>query len=80
MSAQTIVIAVGVFCLAYQVYVTSAILRKQHFERSQKAFQIALVWLIPLIGALLIYSFLRADGKAPYKPEKGYTEPSGNGG
>ena len=44
--------------LAFQGYVTFRVLRSQAFEREQKNRQARLVWLVPLLGAAIVFSVL----------------------
>jgi hypothetical protein len=64
----------------YQVWVSVQLVRASHLEPLQKLLQLGLVWLIPAVGAIIVQSMLAVEGKAPYVPEKGYTEPSGSNG
>jgi hypothetical protein len=61
--------------IALQLWVSIYVARSTLYERRQKQLQIALVWLLPVIGAVIVCSMMKAEGRPPYKPEKGYTEP-----
>ncbi|MDR6427325.1 hypothetical protein J2738_003480 [Variovorax paradoxus] len=50
--------------LVYDVYVVTLVLRSDAFGRSQKLAQIALVLLLPVIGAAIVHWFAR-EGVAP---------------
>lgn len=50
-------IAVGL--LAYQLWVTAALVRAEHLSRGQRYGQLAFVWLVPVAGELLCHRFLR---------------------
>jgi hypothetical protein len=62
----------------WQTAVSLALVRVSHLEPRQKVYQLCLIWLVPVIGAAVIYSMLRAEGRPPYVPEKGYTLPPDN--
>lgn len=70
---------VGIIAV-YQLWVSVRVSHAAHLEASQKLLQVALVWLVPVIGAIIVHSMLAVEGKTPHKPEKGYTEPIGSGG
>lgn len=59
----------------YQLWVSVWLLRSTLYERRQKGFQLVVVWLVPIVGAVIVHSMMRSDGKPRYTPEKGYTEP-----
>jgi hypothetical protein len=58
-----------------QLWVSIHVARSSLYERRQKQLQIALIWPLPVIGAVIVCSMMKTDGRSPYKPEKGYTEP-----
>ena len=60
---------------AYQIWVSTELFRSSMYERTQKWLQLALIWLVPIVGAVVVQSMMKSDGKPRYKPEKGYTEP-----
>ncbi|WP_041742205.1 hypothetical protein [Collimonas fungivorans] len=39
--------------------VTQVIIRSELFERRQKAYQYGVIWLLPFIGAAVVYAFSR---------------------
>ncbi len=71
---DVIIGAVVVIC-AYQLWVSALLVRSSLYEATQKWFQLALIWLAPIVGAVIVQSMMRSEGKPRYKPEKGYTEP-----
>jgi hypothetical protein len=50
--------------LAFQVYVTVRVFRSRVYEPKQKVWQAQLVWLLPIIGAGLVFSILQEEDKA----------------
>lgn len=54
-----LVVAVG-----FQVWVTHRIWKHAWFERSQKLNQSKLVWLVPVLGAMIVLSFIQEDDTA----------------
>lgn len=63
---------------AYQFWVSLCVFRAPQYERRQQWYQLALVWCIPVLGAVVVHTMLWADGRPPRKPELGYTDPSDN--
>lgn len=53
--------------------VTVKVVKSMFFTKTQKSLQIVLVWILPIIGALLIYFFHKDDEtpKGPRKPPFG---------
>jgi hypothetical protein len=57
-----IVIGVAVACaVAFQVWLTLKVFRSGLYERRQKLLQAQLIWLLPIAGAVLVFSVLRED-------------------
>ena len=60
-------LGLGIGCvILYQGYVSLKIALHRSFSRKQKAYQLLLVWLVPLIGAAVVHVFFSADS-APQK-------------
>lgn len=54
----------GLLLLGYValcVWLTVRVWRSKSFERSQKLLQSKLIWLLPVIGAVLVYSLMPED-------------------
>ena len=64
--------------IALQAYVSLRVAAYDGYTTSQKFAQILIVWLIPMFGALLVYSFLAADQSTPKKRDTAFT-PDGGG-
>ena len=78
MTTTVVILGIIAAAAAWQVWVSVAVVRAGHLERRQKLLQLGLIWLLPIIGAVAVYSMLRAEGKSPYIPERGYTVPGDN--
>jgi hypothetical protein len=50
--------------LAFQAYVTFRVFRSRIYERKQKIWQTQLIWLLPVIGAGLVFSILQEEDRA----------------
>jgi hypothetical protein len=51
-----------VTCIAaFQVWLTVRVFRSNMFERKQKVMQAQLIWLIPIIGSVLVFSVLQEE-------------------
>ncbi|MES2036850.1 MAG: hypothetical protein V4495_03350 [Pseudomonadota bacterium] len=58
-------IAIAVVLLAMNVYVTYLLVKSEFFEPAQKYAQYALIWLLPVIGAILCYLFVQPSLGSP---------------
>jgi putative copper export protein len=54
--------ALGV--VAFQAWLTRRVFQSQLYERKQKIWQAQLIWLLPILGAGLVFSILQEDRKA----------------
>lgn len=50
--------------VAFQVWLTVRVFKSGLYERKQKIWQAQLIWLLPVIGAGLVFSVLRDDEAA----------------
>jgi hypothetical protein len=63
--AFEIIIGVGVLCAAaFQAWLTWRVFHSGLYERKQKMMQAQLIWLLPIVGAALVFSVLREDDAA----------------
>lgn len=49
---------------AFQAWLTVRVFKSGLYERKQKIWQAQLIWLLPVIGAGLVFSILQEDAKA----------------
>lgn len=62
MYAFEIVFALVLLALAtFQTWLTVRVFRSNLYERKQKIWQAQLIWLLPIIGAGLVFSILHED-------------------
>jgi hypothetical protein len=64
-------VAVGLFILAvvaFQVWLTVRVFRSKMFEQRQKVLQAQLIWLLPIIGAGLVFSILQEESPSDRSP------------
>lgn len=61
---------------ALNLAVSFPLLTSPFYSTEQKAVQLAVVWLLPVVGAVLILSFLRAQFKWKKQDTRTYPEPS----
>lgn len=64
MTFEIIVGAVLIALVAFQIWLTVRVHRSKLYEPKQKAYQTQLIWLLPIIGAGLVFSILHEDEKA----------------
>ena len=55
-------VAAGV--LAFQAWLTRRVFRSHLYERKQKIWQAQLIWLLPILGAGLVFTILQEDKQA----------------
>lgn len=53
-----------VIALGFQAWVTFRVWRSQVFERAQKLNQSKLIWLLPVLGAIMVFSVLTQEERA----------------
>ena len=53
-----------VIALAFQGWVTYRVWRSRVFERAQKLNQSKLIWLLPVLGAVMVFSVLSQEERA----------------
>lgn len=65
MSPFEVIIGVAVLAIvAFQIHLTVRVFRSRMYERKQKVWQAQLIWLLPIIGAGLVFSILQEDDKS----------------
>jgi hypothetical protein len=57
--------------LVFQVWVTLRLRRTQIFDRSQKHAQAKLIWLVPVVGAAIVFSVLVSEEQYDRKDDRG---------
>jgi hypothetical protein len=68
MTGFDVFIVLGLATLVgFQVWATVRVHRSDLFEREQKWHQTKLIWLVPLIGAMLVLSVLKEDDASDRK-------------
>jgi hypothetical protein len=50
--------------VSFQTWLTVRVFRSGLYERKQKIWQAQLIWLLPIVGAGLVFSILNEDRKA----------------
>lgn len=61
---EVVVGLVVVALVTFQIWLTARVFRSRLYERKQKIWQAQLIWLLPVIGAGLVFSILQEDDKA----------------
>lgn len=57
--------------LVFQVWVTLRLRRTQIFDASQKLAQTKLIWLVPVLGAAIVFSVLVGEEQHENKDDQG---------
>jgi len=61
---EILVLVVAAFVVAFQLWLTRRVFKSNLYERKQKIWQAQLIWLLPIIGAGLVFSILQQDTRA----------------
>lgn len=61
---EIFIIALALALVSFQGWLTVRVFRSGLYERKQKIWQAQLIWLLPIIGAGLVFSILNEDKKA----------------
>ena len=59
-----LVIAAIAVLVGFQAWLTHRVFKSKLYERKQKIMQAQLIWLLPIIGAGVVFSVLQDDAKA----------------
>jgi hypothetical protein len=62
--------------VAFQVYLTVRVFRSRMYEQKQKVWQAQLIWLLPIIGAGLVFTMLQEDDQAEREAKRAARETS----
>lgn len=72
MESMLLTALIAAICLA-NLFVSLAVLRSEVLEPEQKIAQLALVWLLPVVGAILAWLVLR-DDRQPRRGENPHAD------
>ena len=61
---EIVVGAVLLALVAFQIWLTVRVHRSKLYEPKQKVWQTQLIWLLPIVGAGLVFSILHEDEKS----------------
>ena len=56
--------------VAAQIWLTIKVWRSGSYERSQKILQSKLIWLLPVVGAVLVFSLMPDEDDSLRRPKK----------
>jgi hypothetical protein len=68
MAFELIVGAALLGLLAFQGWLTARVWKSHLYERKQKVWQVQLIWLLPVIGAGLVFHVLQDDERSERGP------------
>ena len=54
--------------VVFQVWVTVRVSRSELYERSEKLAQAKLIWLVPVLGAVIVFSVLQQEASRDERP------------
>lgn len=55
--------------VAAQIWLTVRVWRSHSYERSQKILQSKLIWLVPIVGAVLVFSLMPDEDDSLRRPK-----------
>ena len=58
---ELILVIAFTFLVAFQAWLTVRVFRSGMFDRKQKVLQTQLIWLVPIVGASLVFTVLREE-------------------
>ncbi len=70
-----VILLVAIMLVVYTGWVTSLVIRSAALERHQKIIQIALAWLIPALGAVVVHLVNREQEGGSARPKASGAEP-----
>jgi len=63
--------ALALALVGFQVWLSARVYRSDLYDRQQKVWQLQLIWLLPLLGAGLVFYMLRDEAsKVPKKSSR----------
>jgi hypothetical protein len=71
MNALSVLIVVGV--LGLNLWASVLLLRSRHYSAAQKAAQLAIIWALPLIGAIVVWFVMREPSGGSVNADPGET-------
>jgi hypothetical protein len=73
-----ILIGVAVAIIGYQLFVTARVIFRGQYTAVQRAFQVALIWFVPLFGAVICHVFIDSDSAASRPRDTSFTRDGGD--
>jgi hypothetical protein len=64
-------IVILIAALVFQIWVTLRLRRTSIYDRSQKSAQAKLIWLVPIVGAAIVFSVLISEEAHERKDQGG---------
>lgn len=68
-SAESIFVFALVAIAALQAFLTVRVWRAQAYDRDQKVAQTKLIWLLPVLGAVLVFSLMPEESDSNQRPK-----------
>ncbi|HEY4120548.1 MAG TPA: hypothetical protein VGM56_21940 [Byssovorax sp.] len=61
---EIFVLVLAVAVVGFQIWLTARVFKSGLYDKKQKVWQTQIIWLIPVIGAGLVFSILQEDARA----------------
>ncbi len=65
---------IGSLLVIGNLLITVAVVRSPSYERTQKVFQVLLMWLLPVLGGIICWYMLREDSHSAFSGSGGDNE------
>ena len=77
MDRTTLVMAILALA-SYQLFVTMRVLLSRQYSLAQRLIQVALIWALPFLGAILCHVFLTTDRASHQKRDTAFISDGGD--
>jgi hypothetical protein len=77
MSAEVLITG-AIAILVYQLFVTARVVFSSQYSAKQRVAQVAIIWLVPLFGAVICHNFVVADTRRRRARDTSFTEGGGD--
>lgn len=67
-----------VVLLIYNIYVSITLLKFAGYSAGQKSAQLFIIWLLPAVGAVVVYSIIRSSLTSPKNHDRNFTPDNGS--
>ena len=73
-----VILALLLAVIAYQLFVTVRVVRSDQYSSTQRIVQAILIWLVPLVGAVICHVVLFTDRQSPQRRDDNFVPATDN--